>query len=311
MRVVGFDLGGSHVAIGVFDLESSVLAQKWSMTLDSNAPAEEILHGLETAVLRLDLQRAEDGVAATVAGLSLAVPNPFDYETGVSYIRHKFGALYGCDIRAELSRRLGVDRSRICFLNDATAFLLGELEANPACQTGNVVAITLGTGVGSGFAKQGQIMEGGDGVPEQGEIWNLPWKQGIVEDVISAKRIRNDYQARTGQTMEVREIAAIAVSDPIARNVFAAFGRDLAEVLGSVCRDFQPDRIILGGSIARSARLFLPETLSGYGDCPICISTLFEDAALIGAAVHWRSRTATGGHRESAAAAGRALAREP
>ena len=310
MRVVVFDLGGSHVSAGVVHLSTSALEQKWSTTLDSSASAETILRTLESLVRRLQLRPAETAVAAAVAGLSLAVPNPFDYETGVSYIQHKYGALYGWDIRKELSRRLGVDGARICFLNDATAFLLGELEANPAARTGNVVAITLGTGVGSAFASDGRIVERGGGVPEQGEIWNLPWQRGIVEDVLSAKRIRNEYLDRTGRTLEVREMAAVADSDAVAKNVFSGFGRDLAEVLNRVCKEFQPDRVILGGAIAKSARLFLPETMSAYGDCPICISTLFDDAALIGAAVHWRSRASADDGGESSAI-GRALVPEP
>lgn len=56
------------------------------------------------------------------------MPGPFDYANGVCWLQHKFASWYGLDIRRQLAMRFGVDEADVLFLNDADAFLLGELE---------------------------------------------------------------------------------------------------------------------------------------------------------------------------------------
>ena len=45
------------------------------------------------------------------------------------------------------------------------------------------VGLTLGTGVGSAFAVDGKIVGKGRGVPPGGEIWDLPYRESIVEEI--------------------------------------------------------------------------------------------------------------------------------
>ena len=55
-------------------------------------------------------------------GVAIAMPNPFDAERGVSYMKHKYQQLYGIALRPGLAERLRCDSDRIHFLNDAAAF---------------------------------------------------------------------------------------------------------------------------------------------------------------------------------------------
>jgi glucokinase len=229
------------------------------------------------------------GADSQTAGAGFAMPGPFDYAEGISWMKHKMPYLYGVNLRAAFAQRMVWSGRQIQFLNDAAAFLLGEVGAGAARSVPRVVGITLGTGIGSGYAMDGRLVTQGLGVPPGGEIWNVPFEGGITEDLISTRAIKKAYSDRTGKEKEVSDIAAEAERDPIAAEVFAGFGRDLGRVLRIQLGDFAPQAVVLGGGIARSAPLFLPaaqKELEGI-KLELRIATLGDTAPLVGATVAW------------------------
>lgn len=229
-----------------------------------------------------------------IAGASLAVPGPFDCVAGVSQMEHKLTYLYGRSLRNALAERFGWPPDRLRFLNDACAYLLGEVGAGSVRGASRTAGLTLGTGVGSAFAIDGRAVTSGSGVPPGGEIWNLPYAGGTVEDLISTRRIKADYAALTGTEKDVADIAASACTDAAAREVFENFGLHLGQVLRDVIAPFRPNLVMIGGGISRSAQLFLPfteEYLHGLG-FRVAISMLHERAPLAGAGQFWREESA-------------------
>jgi glucokinase len=203
-------------------------------------------------------------------------------------MQHKLSYLYGFDLRRALATHFGWQPSSVRFLNDAAAFLMGEVAAGAACSVNRVVGITLGTGVGSAFAVNGHIVREGEGVPPGGEIWNVPYQSGIVEDQISTRAIQKSYRELTGQERDVASIAASAAQDSIAEEVFSVFGRNLGVALREVLAAFAPRAIVLGGGIARSAHLFLPAAQAETGDSvQLRTSVLGSQAPLVGAGAAW------------------------
>jgi glucokinase len=207
-------------------------------------------------------------------------------------MKHKYQHLYGIDLRQGLSRRLQCAPAHIHFLNDAAAFLIGEIQTGAAVDVDRVVGITLGTGVGSAFAVQGEIVVSGRGVPPGGEIWNLPYGTGAVENFLSSFAIQELYERETGVRAEVREIASPSAKQPEAGLTFEQYGKRLGEILRHTCLAFNPQRIILGGGISGAAALFLPLAQKELGDLDIQLRTakLGDHAALIGAGVSWLAK---------------------
>jgi glucokinase len=238
-----------------------------------------------------------------VAGAELAMPGPFDFATGISHMKHKLPFLYGVDLRQALAERFGWQPAQVRFLHDAGAFLLGEIGAGAARGVERAVGITLGTGIGSAFAYQGYLFTEGPGVPPGGEIWNLPYEGGIVEDSLSTRGIQRNYHQRTGKLREVSEIAADAARDldapgdshahrdPDAAAVFTDFGRHLGLALRMLLAEFAPQVVVLGGGISRSAHLFVPTAQSYLEGLNLRLlsSALKDQAPLVGAAVEWFS----------------------
>jgi glucokinase len=282
--VLVYDVGGSHISAAVcfregFRLGTVVRASQ--PTEQSSVAFVEVLYSLG--------KKAAEGVDG-IEGAELAMPGPFDYAQGISWMKHKMPYLYGVNLSEALAARFEWKASQVRFLNDAAAYLLGEVGAGAARGVKRVVVFTLGTGVGSGFAVDGKVVTEGKGVPPGGEIWNVPYEGGIVEDKISTRALQGAYKQRKGQDREVASIAHYATGgEPVSIEVFEEFGRNLGIALKSLLADFAPDVVVLGGGIARSSHLFLPAAKAELAGTKFEVRTaeLWENAPLAGAGVAW------------------------
>lgn len=287
-HAVGVDVGGSHVCAAVVDLGSGALcSEPVSVPVDSHAGAVPILdawaEGIREAIRR-------SGVVPN--GVGLAFPGPFDYVRGISLINgvNKFDRIYGLDIASSLRTRLrdtGVDAFR--FVNDASAFALGESLGGAAKNAERVVALTLGTGVGSGFVAGHRLIESGDEVPANGWVYHLPFESGIVDEAFSTRWICSRYRELTGRTVEgAKQVADRYDEDPASRQLFAEYGERLAAFAGPVLDRFRCRVLLLGGNISRAYGLFRPTLEARFSrdgrDVQVCTSQLLDRAALIGAA---------------------------
>ncbi len=281
--VLAFDVGGSHVSAAVCFEDGFRLGPE----ISEEYPAEQSTEAFVDLVIRLG-DRARAGMEG-VGGAVLAFPGPFDFDAGISRMQHKLPYLFGKDLRGLLAGRFQWRGEQVRFLHDAGAFLLGEVGAGAARRAARAAVITLGTGIGSAFAIDGHLVFEGAGVPPGGEIWNLPFEGGIVEDSVSSRAIRKSYERLTGKQREVAALAAVAATDASAREAFAAFGRHLGLALRRNLAEFAPAVVVLGGGIARSAPLFMDAAareVEGLG-LELRVSELMGHAPLVGAGVAW------------------------
>ena len=288
--VLVYDVGGSHVSSAVCHGGEYQLGPVTSALY----PAEQTCEAFVAFLHSLGL-KASAGFEA-VSGAELAMPGPFDFAAGISYMRHKLPFLYGVDLRQELAGRFGWQPAQVRFLHDAGAFLLGEIGAGAAHGVPRAVGITLRTGIGSAFAVDGRLVTEGSGVPPGGEIWNLSYEGGIVEDFLSTRAIQANFQKRTGKLSDVAEIAVNAVYDPDAAEVFRDFGRHLGLALRMTLSEFGPQAVVLGGGISRSAHLFVSvaESYLESLNLRLVSSALKDNAPLVGAAVAWFTASSEG-----------------
>jgi glucokinase len=280
------DIGESHVSAALCALDDLRVIRLTSAPLAGVSSFDGFVDLLYL------LGREIAGWPCRLAGAALAVPGPFDCIAGVSLMKHKLDWLYGRDLRGALAERFGWASDRLQFLKNAAALLTGEMAAGSARGADRAVGLTLGKGIGSAFAIKGQCVTRGTGVPPGGEIWNFPYGSGTVEDLISARALKAGYAERTGKPKELKAIAEAVASDADARQVFERLGETLGQVIRDLIAPFQPDVVVVGGGMARSARLFLPIAQKHIDSAGIRLvpSRLLEQAQLIGVAACWRDR---------------------
>jgi glucokinase len=247
-------------------------------SLDHNAPAAVLLE----CWAAIALEAVSRASTVNLCGVGIAMPGPFDYQHGISQLEHKFASLYGQNLKLALLRlwtSTSLEHQPLHFANDAALFALGETWAGAARGQPRVIGITLGTGLGSGFIEHKRIITEGIEIPPKGELWNVPYKNGIAEDFASGRALE-----RLGHNAS--DLAAIARNGDLeAQTAFADLGQHLGTMLEPWLRSFQPDAVVIGGNVARAWDLFAEALRQSLPKGTHCIATQhFEQATLLGAA---------------------------
>ena len=279
---IGVDVGGSHLCSAVVDLDLKTLCSTPVVTpMDSSGPADGIL-----ACFKENLESTMKAFGQRVDQIGLAFPGPFDYEKGIPWMEQKFQHLYGMNMPEELRKQLCDSQIDFKFINDASAFALGECFCGSGRDRGRVIALTLGTGVGSGFVADGALDEHSDRVPEGGEVWNLPFGDTIVDASFSTRWVVGRYKELTGKDVPgAKEVAQAVPTEAEARQLFREYGERLAAFVTPWLAKFGADTLVLGGNISRNFPHFSETLLAGLpSGVEVRTSTLLDQAAMIGAA---------------------------
>lgn len=303
----GMDIGGTNTRFGVVDREGRLHGEGLLKTSD-----HETLADFVTAVAdgcRSCLERAGGGAAATAVGIG--APNANYYRGTVEHAPNL--QWKGVLPLAELvARALGLPT---WLTNDANAAALGEQLYGGGRGMQNLVVVTLGTGVGSGFVVDGRLLYGETGFGgELGHVVVVPGgrpcgcgRRGCLEKYASVTGLVLTAQARLaagGPPSRLRELppaqldgpaicAAARAGDGLAQEIF----REAAEVLGLALANAvaitSPAAIFLAGGLARSGDLLLAPTRHAlernlhpaFAGVELHISSLLEkNGAVLGAA---------------------------
>lgn len=287
MNVPILEVGGTHVTAAWVDPSDWAVLSSRRRKLDADAPASELV--VELAAAAIGLQ------APSGARWGIAMPGPFDYARGVAQYAGvgKFEHLYGIKLRDELTRALraqGTAPAVMTFLNDASAFLIGEWLVGAAKGHRRSMALTLGTGVGSAFLADGVIVDAGPEVPEQGEVHLLTREGSPLEDWVSRRAIRRRYAEATAARADGPDVAEIfaraRAGELAAQQVLASAFRALGEVIAPWAKRFKAEVIVIGGSISQSFDLIESPLRTGLADNGVSLvpARWLETSSLIGTA---------------------------
>lgn len=289
--VLGADIGGSHITCAAIDVANAQPDMTTYTEVKVNSKAEnanEILEAWAQAIVSTT-QKLTNG---TIKGLGLAIPGPFDYPNGIALYtgeNDKFTSLYMCNVREQIAARTELKPEQIFFANDAACFGLGENWVGAGKGASHMVGITLGTGFGTVFMKDGKVITSGNEVPQGGELWNSPFRSTIAEDYASTRWFVKRYEELTGiKVSGVLDIAQAAAERPEVQQLFDEFATNLAEILAGPIQKFGAKKLIIGGNIAKASPLFLPKVQQAFDnqklDVQVATSKLFEQAAVLGSA---------------------------
>jgi len=287
---IGADIGGSHITCAAVDLNSGKIMKETlaEREVNNQAQATEIINTWADA-LSVSLGKV---AAENVKGIGFAMPGPFDYVKGICYIRGvaKYENLYGFNISDAITSSLDVPEDfMIRFMNDVSAFAVGEAVIGKAATFKRSMSVTLGTGFGSAFISDRIPIVDGPEVPKLGCVYHLPYRDGIADDYFSTRGLLAMYKNLTGKELGgVKELSERSSSDKNVAAVFADFGNDLAVFLTPWLNKFGAEILVIGGNISHAYKLFgnvFEEKLKKEKcTCRVELSELKEDAALFGSA---------------------------
>lgn len=268
--IIALDVGGTTLNAGVITEDGEVLMNTYSVYQSMAKEHKGIILKnfckiIETLITEID---EKDFM---IKGIGMGFPGPFDYERGISYINgiDKFDSLYGVNIAEELRSKITnnirinskfISNYPIVFENDVNLFALGDYYRRKKNQYKRFIYISIGTGTNSAFLIEGALIKEMMNIPRNGYIYNLSYKDGIVDDYISRRGILKvaEEMGFDISAMDVKEISILAQNgDKKAICVFERFGSMLGEVLLPHIEKFKPEVIILGGQISKSHGFFI------------------------------------------------------
>lgn len=280
--VLGIDIGGSHISAALVDISSCIIKEGTFTRerINSKGNAEEILSGWRRGIQ--DCLKAEN--YNEELKLAIAMPGPFDYENGISFITglDKYEALYGINIKEYLSSQLNIPTSHILFRNDAEAFLAGEIKANHYDPKIKTLGITLGTGLGSALSE--------NGITHDANFAITPFYGTIAEEYLSTRWFVSRFSELTGITSkDLKEILSQTQYDKEIELIFEEFTQNLSKFLSAIFEREHFKTLIIGGNIAKTADRFLTQVFAHLShfdnEITIHLANLGEASAIIGASL--------------------------
>lgn len=274
MHAIALDMGGTFLKSAIVNSKGSILEGSFNKTSSLSNSSKELIMKNILNILEMQMKRAKD-IDIKIEGIGIGIPGPADYEKGILYIPpelNKYHSLYGISLKDEIMKHLDVNN--IEFELDSFLFLRGENWIGAAKNFDRVIGITLGTGLGSAFMVNGEIVVDEEITPPQGWIGGLKYEKGIVEDIISARWISYQYKKLKNSdiNLEVEEIARMATQgDKMSQMIFEELGKNLSLVLKPIVSKFKPDGIIFGGQISKSFNLFENTLKEGLAQLPFSI----------------------------------------
>lgn len=315
---MGIDLGGTFIKFGLLDsqMKPSGLFQLPTPTEGSDAVVRQMVAG------GLKLMQDHQLTAQDIAAVGIGSPGPINITKGVVISLPNIPGMNNVPLRDMVAAGL---KLRAVLENDANAAGLGEYICGAGKGGGDMVLLTLGTGVGGGIIVDGKVLHGLHEmgaelghmiVQPDGEPCNCGQK-GCLERYSSATFLAQ-YATRLIKEgrpsllqkplaakgeIDARDIVqASKAGDSLATEVWDRATFYLALGCVNICRIFDPGRIVLAGGMTKAGDdLLTPvqrhfERLHWSLHKPvteITLSTLGNDAGVFGAAgVAWAFATA-------------------
>ena len=265
ITAIGIDFGGTSVKLGV---------ARGPELLQTCEPIETAAHPGPAALIGVMAARVAELRSAfpEVAAIGCGVPGLVDFDSGYIHELTNVGWKH-VPLRAILSEKTGLP----CVVeNDANAMTYAEWRYGAGRGLCNVVALTLGTGVGGGLVLNNTMYRGRsfsageigqmsvDYNGKAGHYGNLgALEKYIGNNQIAEHAVQRYAEAGVTRSLESCTPKAIASAakegDAIARQIWEEIADWLGTTLASIAWLLNPDAFVIGGGVAQAgALLFEP-----------------------------------------------------
>jgi len=303
--VLGADIGGTTVKLGLFTVDGELL-DKWEIPTRKEEGGKYILSDVAA---QYDEKLSLRGLTKDdVVGVGIGVPGPVKEDGtvvrcvnlgwGIFNVEEEFEKIYGLPVKVG---------------NDANMAALGELWQGGGKGYSSIVMVTLGTGVGGGIIINGKMLAGANGAG--GEIGHICvddnetetcgcGKKGCLEQYTSATgiaRMAEKYLKESDKESSLRGVAPITAKeifdaakdgDELALEIVENHGKILGKALASIACVCDPEAFVIGGGVSRAGGILLEAVGKYYKenvfhacrDAKFVLAQLGNDAGIYGCA---------------------------
>lgn len=269
---IGVDIGGTNMRAGI-ELGGSITRQ-------SNVLLENKESLSATLTQLMDLIRPY--TQYPVKGIGIGVPSVVNVDKGIVYNVMNIPSWEEVALRDIVEKEFNLP---VSINNDVNCFTLGEHRFGLAKKYKSVVGMAIGTGIGSGIIINNELYPGNN--CGAGEIGMLPYKDSILENYVCNRFFEDHLGCDAYEAHE----AALKGDAKVIR-IWEEFGIHLGVVVKTVLYTYDPEAIILGGSLAKAHQFFRASMLDSLQDFayPESVKRLTlllsenENIALLGAA---------------------------
>jgi len=308
--ILGVDVGGTKVAVGIVDRQGKILAQG-RKAMVAQGTAEAALDAV-TAAIDSILSPTKDNVSS----IGICAPGPLDPTSGVVLNPPNLPCWRNFPLAEKISAKYGVP---VKVDNDANAAALAETRWGAARGYRYVFYATIGTGIGSGIVFDGTIYHGKTGSAGEGGHVSIDYrgpvcgcgKRGCIEILAAGTaigvRARAKLEADPSRPSAMRDLAdgkiasvtselvgrAYTAGDPLAREVLTETADLLTVWLGNIVDLLDPDVLVMGGGVAAMLQPFFSDIKNGLprwcvnpfaAEIPLLLAHYGVDAGVAGGA---------------------------
>ena len=295
--IVGLDLGGTNLRIGLFNHEIQLLKKRALFTQgfkDKNSLIEGMVQSIREIIRDNSIKESH------ILGVGLGLPGPLDYKKQLVYFFPNIKGWYNVFLGKILRERLGINT---IMDNDANLICLAEYYIGLAKKYSNLVCVTLGTGVGGGLIIEKKLYRGTNSVA--GEIGHISISKdgppcgcggrGCLESYIGNQRIIRQAKKIFKKNITLEELSRLArLNDIRAIKIWKDVGEKLGIALAGVINLLNPEAIVIAGGISNAGKILfdsIKETIKERAmpiqakQVKILSSRLKDNAGIIGAAL--------------------------
>ena len=256
---IGIDFGKRHLAVAVCDLSHEILAERWR-TMHEDYDART---GVEGAAKLVGEALERSGTAPDrVLGVGLGMPGPIHRSTGTVGSSAILPGWTDVRIAEVMSERL---EAPVHVDNDANLGALAELHWGAGQGASTLVYLKMATGIGAGLVIGGRVFHGAGGtageighatVDEAGPICRCG-NRGCLEMFAAAPALAELLRPTRGEVTGERVVELALEGDPGCRRAIADAGSYTGHAVANLCNLFNPERIVVGGSLGAAGEVLL------------------------------------------------------
>jgi glucokinase len=235
-KIIGIDLGATNIRGAIVEQQS--LSEIKSQRIRSNGSAEEVLDD----VFILTDKLINDDVAA----IGIGVPSVVDVDEGIVYDVQYIPSWKEVHLKKYMETRYKIP---VFVNNDANCFALGEYYFGKGQGYNSMIGLTVGTGVGAGIIINKKLYAGRN--CGAGEFGTVDYLDKIYEYYCSGSFFENVHGLSGEFVFEKAK-----QQDEQALQLYAELGMHLGNCIKMIIYTYDPELIILGGSVRHAYNYF-------------------------------------------------------